>query len=189
MSSWDEYPLAGRLRVEEPVGVFRLLEREAVGEKALERELAACNETRAFFLADSAERPRGVDRELPPEHVLADVERRLVAFAHEADAPPGRGLRTAATRASGLPVQSIDASTPSPWVSARSAVTGSVSFALITVSAPSSRASVSRSGTTSIAITRAPIARPSIVAERPTGPWPKTARVSRPETSRRLSAP
>src|SRR5437899_11149881 len=91
MSSWDEYPLAGRLRVEEPVGVFRLLEREAVGEKALERELAACNETRAFFLADSAERPRGVDRELPPEHVLADVERRLVAFAHEADAPPGRG--------------------------------------------------------------------------------------------------
>src|SRR2546422_8425990 len=61
MSSWDEYPLAGRLRVEEPVGVFRLLEREAVGEKALERELAACNETRAFFLADSAERPRGVD--------------------------------------------------------------------------------------------------------------------------------
>src|SRR3989442_44252 len=38
MSSWDEYPLAGRLRVEEPVGVFRLLEREAVGEKALERE-------------------------------------------------------------------------------------------------------------------------------------------------------
>src|SRR5947209_14992090 len=91
MSSWDEYPLAGRLRVEEPVGVFRLLEREAVGEKALERELAACNETRAFFLADSAERPRGVDRELPPEHVLADVERRLVAFAHEAHAPPGRG--------------------------------------------------------------------------------------------------
>src|SRR5438876_96184 len=91
MSSWDEYPLAGRLRVEEPVGVFRLLEREAMGEKALERELAACNETRAFFLADSAERPRGVDRELPPEHVLADVERRLVAFAHEADAPPGRG--------------------------------------------------------------------------------------------------
>src|SRR5437773_2521214 len=72
MSSWDEYPLAGRLRVEEPVGVFRLLEREAVGEKALERELAACNETRAFFLADSAERPRGVDRELPPEHVLAE---------------------------------------------------------------------------------------------------------------------
>src|SRR3989442_1686755 len=91
MSSWDEYPLAGRLRVEEPVGVFRLLEREAVGEKALERKLAACNETRAFFLADSAERPRGVDRELPPEHVLADVERRLVAFAHEAHAPPGRG--------------------------------------------------------------------------------------------------
>src|SRR5256886_13703256 len=91
MSSWDENPLAGRLRVEEPVGVYRLLEREAVGEKALERELAACNEPRAFFLADSAERPRGVDRELPPEHVLADVERRLVAFAHEAHAPPGRG--------------------------------------------------------------------------------------------------
>ena len=39
-----------------------------------------------------------------------------------------------------------------------------------------------------MATTRAPIATPSMVAERPTGPWPKTASVSRPETSRRRSA-
>src|SRR5437870_988145 len=73
-------------------------------------------------------------------------------------------LRTAATRASGFPVQSIAVSTPSPCVSSRSAATGSVSFAFTTVSAPKSRASASRSGATSIAITRAPIARPSRVA-------------------------
>ncbi len=103
--------------------------------------------------------------------------------------PQVAALFTAATRASGLPVQSMAASTPSPRVSSRSAATGSASLALITASAPSSRASLSRSGTTSIAITRGPMAAPSIVAERPTGPWPKTASVSRPETSRRLSAP
>src|SRR2546430_7683416 len=139
MSSWDEYPLAGRLRVEEPVGVFRLLEREAVGEKALERELAACNETRAFFLADSAERPRAwiVSCRLSMSWLMSNVV--LLPSPTKHTRPQVAALRTAATRASGLPVQSIDASTPSPWVSARSAVTGSVSFALITVSAPSSR--------------------------------------------------
>src|SRR5213592_4489560 len=72
--------------------------------------------------------------------------------------PQVAALFTAATRASGFPVQSMDASTPAPWVSSRSAATGSVSLALITASAPSSRASLSRSGTTSIAITRGPLA-------------------------------
>src|SRR2546428_3907768 len=85
MSSWDEYPLAGRLRVEEPVGVFRLLEREAVGEKVLERDLAVRNEPRAFFLADRAERPRGVDRELPPEHVLARSEEHTSELQSRSD--------------------------------------------------------------------------------------------------------
>src|SRR5213592_1265229 len=54
--------------------------------------------------------------------------------------PQVAALFTAATRASGFPVQSMDASTPAPWVSSRSAATGSVSLALITASAPSSRA-------------------------------------------------
>src|SRR5262249_4126164 len=39
------------------------------------------------------------------------------------------------------------------------------------------------------AITRAPIAAPSIVALSPTGPCPNTASVSRPDTSSRFSAP
>jgi len=41
----------------------------------------------------------------------------------------------------------------------------------------------------SSAITRAPIAAASCVAESPTGPWPKMAMVSRPEMCIRLSAP
>src|SRR5256885_10737218 len=42
----------------------------------LERELAGRDEARALFLADRAEGPRRVDRELLPDHVLADIERR-----------------------------------------------------------------------------------------------------------------
>ena len=41
----------------------------------------------------------------------------------------------------------------------------------------------------STATTRAPMAVPSCVALSPTGPWPKTASVSRPETSSRFKAP
>src|SRR3989441_2041555 len=48
--------------------------------------------------------------------------------------PQVAALFTAATRASGLPVQSMAASTPSPRVSSRSAATGSASLALITAS-------------------------------------------------------
>ena len=40
----------------------------------------------------------------------------------------------------------------------------------------------------STAMTYAPLAAPNIVALRPTGPWPKTARVSLPVTESRLSA-
>src|SRR5438309_1163501 len=83
--SWNEDPLSGRLGVEEPVGLLRLLEREAVGEQPLERDLALGDEAGAFFLTHRAERPRGVDRELLPDHVLADVERRRVALSDEAD--------------------------------------------------------------------------------------------------------
>ena len=44
-------------------------------------------------------------------------------------------------------------------------------------------------GEMSTAMMRAPIAAPRSVALSPTGPCPKTASVSRPETSSRLSAP
>jgi hypothetical protein len=98
-------------------------------------------------------------------------------------------LRTAATRGSGSPVQSMVASAPSPRVSSMMAFTGSVSRELTTASAPNCFARASRSAAMSTAMTRAPIAAPSMVAERPTGPCPNTARVSRPETSMRLSAP
>ena len=46
-----------------------------------------------------------------------------------------------------------------------------------------------RSAPTSTASTRAPIARASWVALKPTGPWPKMAMVSRPERFNRRNAP
>src|SRR5262249_41178063 len=45
----------------------------------------------AFFLAGVRERPRGVQGDLTPQQVLADLERDVVAFAHERDASPGVG--------------------------------------------------------------------------------------------------
>lgn len=69
------------------------------------------------------------------------------------------------------------------------AATGSVSIGLITASAPNSLARARRAGLTSSAITRAPRAEASWVADRPTGPWPKIAMVWSPVSSRRFNAP
>ena len=68
-------------------------------------------------------------------------------------------------------------------------LTGSSFEESITASAPKSLASFRRSAEVSTAITRAPIAAPSTVAERPTGPWPNTASVSPPAMRMRRSAP
>src|SRR5262245_17571686 len=59
--------------------------------------------------------------------------------------PQVQALRTAATRASGLPEQSSATSTPSPCVRSRSARTGSFAPGSITVSAPISWARARRS--------------------------------------------
>ena len=76
---------------------------------------------------------------------------------------------------------------PRPFVSSRMASTTSTSAGLITWSAPSSMANARRSGTTSTAITFAPIALADNVPLAPTGPWPNTTTMSRPETSIFLS--
>jgi hypothetical protein len=78
--------------------------------------------------------------------------------------PQVAALRTAPRRPSEVPEQSIVVSAPSPWVSSRIAATGSVSFALTTASAPDSR-QLQALRAMSTAMTRAPIAAPSSVAE------------------------
>src|SRR5688572_4065640 len=88
-----EHALARRLRIEQPIRLLRLVDLEAMGEQLLERDLAVCDEARAFLLTHRGEGPRGVHGELAAEHVLADVDRRLPALAHEGDAAPrARGL-------------------------------------------------------------------------------------------------
>ena len=65
----------------------------------------------------------------------------------------------------------------------------STSAALIAASAPNLFASSRRSGDTSTAMIRTPMAAPSRVALRPTGPWPNTVMVVPPGSAIRLMAP
>ena len=94
--------------------------------------------------------------------------------------PHDRTERTAAARASGAEEASSVLWAPSPWVRSRIAATMSPDPGSSTSWAPNSRASPRRSGAMSMAMTRAPIITASCVADRPTGPWPKTAIVSPP---------
>jgi hypothetical protein len=69
------------------------------------------------------------------------------------------------------------------------APTGSFECGLTVSAAPNSLARASRLELTSSAITRAPIAAASCVADSPTGPWPKIAIVSWPDKRMRRNAP
>src|SRR6266850_1744966 len=60
-------------------------------QQASEPDSAIGDEARALRLAHAREGPRGVDRELPPDHVLADIEGRRIALADERDTAPGGG--------------------------------------------------------------------------------------------------
>src|SRR5262245_9498609 len=84
-----EDALAGRLGVEEAVGLLGLLLAPLMGQQAAQRHLAIGDEARALLLAGVRERPRGVQRDLPAEQVLADLERDVVALTDERDAAPG----------------------------------------------------------------------------------------------------
>src|SRR5262249_1254866 len=84
-----EKALAGRLRVEETVGLVGLIEPEPVRQELVERHLAVGDEAGALGLAHARKGPPPVDRQLPADPILADVEGRRVALAHECDAPPG----------------------------------------------------------------------------------------------------
>src|SRR6266508_5614181 len=86
--SEHEHALACCLGVEQAIRFGRLVEREAMGQQAPERDTAIDDEAGALGLADRAERPRPVDSELLVNDVGADVERRGVALADEADPTP-----------------------------------------------------------------------------------------------------
>src|SRR5262245_30015406 len=86
--------LAGRLRVEEPVGFLGPLEPPAVGEEPLHVHLALGDELGALGLALLRERPRPHQRDLPAQEIRADVERDLTPLADETgDAPRAYGAQ------------------------------------------------------------------------------------------------
>src|SRR6516165_997288 len=91
--------LAGRLRVEEPVGFLGLLEPPAVREEPLHVHLPVGDELGALGLALLRERPRPHQRYLPAQEIRADVERDLTPLADETGGAPraygahGRGTR------------------------------------------------------------------------------------------------
>src|SRR5262249_9667968 len=80
--------LAGRLRVEEPVGFLGLLEPPAVREEPLHVHLPLGDELGALGLALLRERPRPHQRDLPAQQIRADVERDLTPLADETGGAP-----------------------------------------------------------------------------------------------------
>ena len=82
--------LAGRLRVEEPVGFLGLLEPPAVREEPLHVHLPLGDELGALGLALLRERPRPHQRDLPAQEIRADVERDLTPLADETGGAPRR---------------------------------------------------------------------------------------------------
>src|SRR6266446_8555401 len=84
-----EDALAGGLSVEQLVGIHRLVEAEALGEEAAQRDLPVRHEPRTLPLAHAAEGPRGHEGELLANQVAADVEGGGPALTHEAHAAPG----------------------------------------------------------------------------------------------------
>src|ERR1700722_15258411 len=102
--------------------------------------------------------------------------------------PPPLVLRIAFARASGLLDVSNVQSAKRPCVRSLIAATGSLEPGSTTSSAPKSFARCNRCGLMSSAITRAPIALANCVPASPTGPWPKIASVSFPDSRIRRSA-
>src|SRR5262249_39664893 len=80
--------LAGRLRVEQPVGFLGLLEPPAVREETLHVHLPLGDELGALGLALLRERPRPHQRDLPAQEIRADVERDLTPLADETASSP-----------------------------------------------------------------------------------------------------
>src|SRR5205085_1470540 len=80
--------LAGRLRVEEPVGFLGLLEPPAMREELLHVHLPVGDELGAVGLALLRERPRPDQRYLPAQEIRADVERDLTPLADETSGAP-----------------------------------------------------------------------------------------------------
>ena len=132
-------------------------------EERVEVDAVVDDELGALGLADAAEGPRAVDRQLLVDDVGADVEGGGVAFADEADAAPwgcaldgvGASVRvTGAVERGGCAFAVCEVF---------DGATGSSAAGSMTVSAPKSEASLRRSGEKSTAMTRAPIAFASSV--------------------------
>src|SRR5262249_30449622 len=81
MNGRQDDGLAGRLRVEGPVGFLGLLEPPAVREEPLHVHLPVGDEFGALGLALPRERPRPHQRYLPAQEIRADVERDVASLA------------------------------------------------------------------------------------------------------------
>src|ERR1043166_6679131 len=76
----QKHAFAGGLRVEQLIGLVRLIELPAMGEQFFDIDLAVDDELRALRLSYLREGPGRDDRQLLPEHVGADIrseERRV----------------------------------------------------------------------------------------------------------------
>src|ERR671918_2580426 len=105
--SEQEHALAGRLGVEQSIGLGRLIEGVAMGEQALDVDLAIGDEARALGLDHAREGPGADHSQLLPDHVAADVDRDAAALANQAHRAPGAG-RADRGRARGLGAGAVE---------------------------------------------------------------------------------
>src|SRR5215472_1235760 len=86
--AWQDDGLARGLRIEELVGLFRLLELPAVGEELLDVHLEIRDDLGALGLTLFREGPGTDQRHLAAQEIWAHVERHLTALTHEAGRAP-----------------------------------------------------------------------------------------------------
>src|SRR5215469_6697138 len=98
----QKHTLSGGLRVKQAIGFFRLVELPLMREQAVDIDLALDAEARAVGLALPREGPGGDDRQLPAQHVGADVDRHIVALTDKTHRAPHLGAAHRGDAALGL---------------------------------------------------------------------------------------
>src|SRR5580700_1781561 len=85
----QEHAFAAGLLIEQLVGRLGLVELPTIREQMLDVDLVVGDEARAVGLDGRGERPRADDGELLAQHLRADIDRHVAAFADETGDAPG----------------------------------------------------------------------------------------------------
>src|SRR5438093_98844 len=82
-------PFTSGLSIEQPIRLLRLVEREAVCEHTIHRDLAVGNKAGAVGLTNGVKGPGRQNGELLADHIRTDVDGDVIAFPDKADGAAG----------------------------------------------------------------------------------------------------